>query len=58
MRYLFAIGSIACLIVCLVVPVIYFHGGVDEAAYKNTMTAASVGWFVFATLWGTRKSQA
>lgn len=58
MRYVFALVSIVSLVTCLVVPVIYFHGGVDEAAYKNTMTVASVGWFVFATLWATKKSQA
>jgi len=51
MRYVYASASIACLAVCLAAPVMCFLGRLDEAAYKNILAAASLGWFVFATAW-------
>lgn len=54
MRYVYATLSIACLAVCLTAPVMCFLGRLDEAAYKNILAVASLGWFVFATAWGAR----
>jgi hypothetical protein len=56
MRYLAGIVSIACLAGCLVAPMMYFQGVLGEPAFKWVTALASMGWFVFATLWATRGS--
>jgi len=43
--------ALICLAVCLAVPFVYFTGAVDVDSYKNILLAASLGWFVFATMW-------
>ena len=58
MRYLYAALSIGCLALCLAAPVMCFLGRVDDAAFKNILAVASLGWFVFATAWGTRGTRA
>lgn len=52
-----ALSSFISLVACLAVPVLYFNGAIGEAAYKNSLTVASVAWFVFATTWATRREQ-
>jgi hypothetical protein len=45
------------LAVCLAAPLLYFLGSWSEARFKLILLIASVGWFVFATLWaGTQKT--
>lgn len=58
MRYLYATLSIGCLAVCLAAPAMCFLGRLDEAAYKNILAVASLGWFVFATAWAARGTRA
>jgi hypothetical protein len=37
------------LLVCLVAPVVYWHGALAEGAFRNVFAAASLAWFIFAT---------
>jgi hypothetical protein len=48
--------SVLSLATCLVVPMLYFHGAIGEATYKQALTAASLVWFMAAPAWATRKS--
>lgn len=48
-------GAIVSFGVCLAVPVLYFVGKMSEGGYKLAFNLASVGWFVFATLWMRKK---
>jgi len=57
MKLVSAVFSLASLAACLAAPVVYFHGGMTEAVYKQTLTVASIVWFVAATTWATRKGQ-
>jgi hypothetical protein len=47
--------SLISLAGCLAVPVLHFLGKLSSDSYKLVFLAASVGWFVFATLWARRK---
>ena len=50
------VAAILCLAACLSAPVLYFLGVFSEPRFKLVLVIASVGWFVFATLWsGARK---
>jgi hypothetical protein len=55
MKLISGLLSLASLAACLAVPVFYFHGGMTEAAYKQSLIAASLVWFVAATAWATRQ---
>ena len=48
-------ASVAALIACLAIPSLFFAGRLDELSYKNSLAVASVAWFVFATLYATRR---
>lgn len=51
------LGSILSLVVCLGAPALYFLGLVSQSRYKLVLVIASLGWFIFATLWaGAGKS--
>jgi cephalosporin-C deacetylase-like acetyl esterase len=47
--------AVLCLAGCLAVPVLYFIGLFDAVTYKRVLLALSIGWFVFATAWATRR---
>jgi len=47
--------SLVSLAGCLAAPVLHFLGKLGSDAYKLIFLAASVGWFVFATLWIRRR---
>ena len=55
LRKIAAVVSVASLGICLAAPLLYFRGSVDESTYRQILTAGSVGWFVAATIWATRK---
>jgi ABC-type uncharacterized transport system permease subunit len=56
MRAIYAAASVASLAVCLAVPFLYVGQSLSEQAFKTTLLAASLAWFVFATLWISRRS--
>jgi hypothetical protein len=47
--------SLVSLAGCLAAPVIHFLGKLSSDGSKLVFLAASVGWFVFATLWARRR---
>ena len=57
MKLISGLLSLASLAACLAVPVVYFHGGMTEAAYKQSLIVASLVYFAAATTWATRKGQ-
>ena len=52
-RTVLAILSGASLLACLIAPFLYLRGQVSVEGYKQFLLVASVGWFVFATLWAS-----
>jgi hypothetical protein len=46
--------SLTCLAVCLGSPVLYFLGRLPGREFRLDFFIASVGWFVFASLWARR----
>ena len=44
------------LVGCLVFPLLFFWGLITLPACKNLLVAASLAWFVFATLTVTRRA--
>jgi hypothetical protein len=57
MRAIFGAAAGVCLLSCLVLPLLYFLGRMDMDSFRNLLAAASVGWFVFATAWQSRREQ-
>lgn len=53
-----ALFSLASLSVCLLSAVFYFLGRLSGKGFKLVFLAASVGWFVFATLWAKKRKRA
>lgn len=49
-----AVLSLASLCVCLLAAVFHFLGNFSAKSYHVLFIAASVGWFVFATLWARK----
>jgi hypothetical protein len=47
--------SLLSLAACLAAPVMHFLGKISADSYRVVFLAASVGWFIFATLWTRRK---
>jgi hypothetical protein len=47
--------SLVSLAGCLAAAVLHFLGKLSSDSYKMVFLAASVGWFIFATLWARRK---
>jgi len=43
------------LLACLAAPAAFFQGWLAEAAFENLFAAASLGWFVAATVYVSRK---
>jgi hypothetical protein len=52
-KIIFLSLSLMSLLVCLISPFLYFFGRIEERNYKWIFLLASVGWFVFATLWSS-----
>jgi hypothetical protein len=49
--------SISSLLVCLIVPFLYLSAKIGEGQFKWIFLAASVAWFIFATLWNGAKKK-
>lgn len=47
--------SLASLAACLGAPILHFLGKLSSSHSKLVFLAASVGWFIFATLWTSRR---
>jgi hypothetical protein len=56
MRIICGILAVLSLAVCTAIPFVHLWGEVGVDEYKSVLLAGSVGWFVFATLWATRKA--
>lgn len=52
-------GAIAALslLACLAAPVGYFAGALDQEAYRRIFGAASLAWFIAATIFATSRRQ-
>jgi hypothetical protein len=50
--------SLASLITCLAAPILHFLGKMSAETYKLVFMIASLGWFVFATLWARPRKKA
>ena len=48
--------ALLSLLACLAFPLMYFWGAIALPAYKNLLAAASLGWFVFATMAVARRT--
>ena len=55
MKAVAAMLAVAALAWCLAAPLLYFRGIVTMEDYKAQLLAASLAWFVFATVWATRR---
>lgn len=55
MKTIYAAVSALSLAVCLAAPFLFLQQTLSDRAYKGTLAAASLAWFVFATLWISRK---
>lgn len=47
--------SLASLAACLAAPVLHFLGKLGSNSNKLVFLIASLGWFVFSTLWARRR---
>lgn len=56
-KILFLLFSLLGLLVCLISPFLYFFGRIEEKDYKLIFLLASLGWFIFATLWSSIKNK-
>ncbi len=56
-KTLLAILSLASLAVCLAAPILYFLGRLPARDFRLAFLIASVGWFVFATLWAKARKK-
>ena len=50
-KKLFIIFSLVSLFACLAAPILHFLGKISAGTYKLIFVFASLGWFIFATLW-------
>jgi hypothetical protein len=57
MKLLLAVMAGASLVTCAMVAFYYFWGLITMQQYKTILFAASILYFVFATLWATRPSR-
>jgi hypothetical protein len=55
MKAALLVASALALAACLVIPPLFFAGYIDELTYKNRLATASLAWFLFATLYATRR---
>lgn len=45
------------LLVCLIIPFLFFQGKVTDGLYKNVLAWGSLVWFIFATLAMRRRNR-
>ncbi len=57
-KIVLAVLSLVSLCVCLLSAVFHFLGNVSEKNYQVLFIIASIGWFVFATLWARKTKKA
>jgi hypothetical protein len=48
-----AVLSLTSLALCLVSPVLFFAGKINERTYRLAFLLTSIAWFVFAILWAS-----
>ena len=53
-RPLFAVLALLSLALCLAFPVLRFLGRISVEGFRSGLLAASVAWFVFASLWAVK----
>lgn len=53
----FAALAIISLIFCLVSPLLHFFGRFTMGTYKWAFLLSSLGWFVFASLWASKRKR-
>ncbi len=49
--------AVLSLLACLAAPVLYFVGALDEQAYRQLFGAASLAWFLAATIFAASRGQ-
>jgi len=57
MKIVDRILSLFFLAACLAAPVFHFLGSLSQADYKLILAIGSLGWFVFATRWVSRRTR-
>ena len=55
MRHLIGLLALVALLVCFVSPFLYLWQTVSMGSYKAILAVASAAWFVFATIWVSRR---
>ena len=55
MKNLYLVLSAVSLAVCLAAPFLFFWGSLSLLECKQLLAVASVGWFVCATAWVSRR---
>ncbi len=53
-RPLFAVLALLSLALCLAFPVLRFLGRISVEGFRSGLLAASVAWFIFASLWAVK----
>lgn len=49
--------AVVSLAGCLASGLLFFLGYFEAEAYRKTLAAASLAWFIFATAWSRRKTK-
>jgi O-antigen ligase len=57
MKLLLGLLATVSLVACALVAFYYFWGSITMQQYKTILFAASILYFLFATLWATRSNQ-
>ena len=57
-KTIWAVLSLASLVVCLLAALLHFLGKIATPGYRLMFNLASIGWFIFATLWARRTKKA
>jgi hypothetical protein len=50
-------AAVLSLAACLAAPIAYFLGALDEGTYRQLFAAASLAWFVTATVFATSRGK-
>jgi hypothetical protein len=56
-RILVMLASAASLAICLIAPMLFLLGRLNEGSYKASLLAGSVGWFLGAAVLAFGKSK-
>jgi len=52
-RLVFRVCSLIALAVCVLLPVLFFLGRIEERAFKNLYVVVSAAYFVAASRWSS-----